>query len=195
MLIKISKICKLTLVAFSLFSTGYLFSFFYFLEKDPLWEIRIGFPFPHFGYNFMGNDCQDFLWGYGSGTGKTGKFALANPLICWVICFIFYTIFKKQNTTLQQKIKTLFSILLLPFLIFCSISFISFFPLEKQNNVNDILIGLPFPFYEYRYIGENCSTIVKNWNIIHLILDFFITFTVIFVLRKRLFYNLYKFKK
>ncbi|MDO4729572.1 MAG: hypothetical protein Q4B43_11300 [Bacteroidota bacterium] len=54
------KICKLIFVTSFLFLIGYLWSFYYYLEKDALWEIRIGFPFPHFGYHFMGNGCQDF---------------------------------------------------------------------------------------------------------------------------------------
>ncbi|GIZ15258.1 hypothetical protein [Capnocytophaga catalasegens] len=195
MVTKIPKICKLILVAFFLFLTGYLFSFFYFLEKDSLWEIRIGFPFPHFGYNFMGYNCQDFLWGYGSGTGKTGNLAFANPLICLTICYIFNIVLKKQSIALQQKIKTLFFILILPILIFCSISFISFFPLEKQNNVNDILIGFPFTFYEYRYIGENCSAIEKNWNVLFLVMDFIIIYVIYFVLFMVIFPNLCKLNK
>lgn len=181
MVSKVSKICKLIFVAFFVFLTGYLWSFYYYLEKDTLWEIRIGFPFSHFGYNFMGNGCQDFLWGYGSGAGKTGKLALLNPLLGLIICYIFYIIFKKQNIKMQQKIKKLFFILILPILIFCSISFISFFPLENQKRVNDILIGFPFKFYEYKYIGENCLTLIKKWSILFLIIDFVVIYIIYFI--------------
>lgn len=176
--LKISEICELIFVAFFVFLTGYLLSFFYYLEKDVFWEIRIGFPFPHFGYNFMGSDCQNFLWGYGSGAGKIGKLALLNPLLPVIVCYVFYLIFKKQNIELQQKIRKLFFIVILPILIFCSISFISFFPLEKQKRVNDILIGFPFKFYEYKYIGENCLTIIKSWNILFLVIDFALIYII-----------------
>lgn len=181
MVSKISKICKLIISAVFLFLTGYLWSFFYYLEKDMLWEIRIGFPFPHFGYNFMGNDCENFIWGYGSGARKSGELALLNPILCIVTCYLSYIVFKKLNNKTQQKIRRIFFVVVLPILVFCSISFLSFFPLPKQSRVSDILIGFPFNFYEYKYTGDDCLNIIKKWNILFLIINFILTYFVYFM--------------
>ncbi|WP_212892464.1 hypothetical protein [Capnocytophaga canimorsus] len=179
---KATKICKLVLISMLLFFTGYLFSFFYFLRKDPIWDIRIGFPFPHFGYDFMGENCENFVWGYGSGAGKIGHWAILNPILCILICYCLYLIFRKKK--ILQKI---FTLLLLPILIFCNMSFLSFFPFMKTDKANDIFIGFPFKFYEYKYIGNNCDTIIENWNFPLLIVDIFIVyFMYLIVFRKKI---------
>lgn len=59
---KISKASELVFVTILLFLTISFISFFLFIDKNPFWNIQIGFPFPFFQYNFMGDGCQYFIY-------------------------------------------------------------------------------------------------------------------------------------
>lgn len=171
MVSKATKICKLIVVSFFLFFTSCVWSFFYHLEKNSMWDILVGFPFIYFKYDFMGNDCQNFIWSYDF------EMTILNSILCILFCYFIHFFLKKSNKKIQQKFNFIFEIIFLPILIFCSISFFSFFGFEKESKINDILIGFPLKFYEYKYI-ENCSFIIKKWDLHCLIVDFLIFYII-----------------
>ena len=173
---KISKTSELVFVTILLFLTISFISFFLFIDKNPFWNIQIGFPFPFFQYNFMGDGCQYFIYTHSDNL----LFLLCDLIFPMLISCGMYALYKRTKGKLKQILRLSYKIVF-PILIFSSISLFSFFPFPKQARVYDIHIGFPFTYYQYDYVGENCLEINRLWNISHLFWNILFVYLLYFI--------------
>lgn len=173
---KISKASELVFVTILLFLTISFISFFLFIDKNPFWNIQIGFPFPFFQYNFMGDGCQYFIYTHSDNL----LFLLCDLIFPMLISCGMYALYKRTKGKLKQILRLSYNIVF-PILIFSSISLLSFFPFPKQARVYDIHIGFPFTYYQYDYVGENCLEINRLWNISHLFWNILFVYLLYFI--------------
>ncbi len=161
-------------LALILFLFTSFFITFLFPTKESLYQITMGFPFIIFYYSPSLKECSSIIWGW------RGEALLLNIFIFWISYFVISYIVKIYISLKAQKIfKKILNIFILPISLFCTISLFTFFPFPLQNTVYNIYIGLPYIYYKNVYIGENCETLIREWNYVMLVIDY-ILFSILY---------------